>query len=135
MLFSFHLWYYHLHFKKGHWQWENKQWMGSELWLKPCSFHWTLQLLRQMSIGKIQHCFPCVLALLDFNFQTINLSVYVLPLISSSTQWDFFPFAASSEDIIVYILRGSGGSYFSLGMPVETRKETNQYMKESNSWK
>ncbi|PWA23447.1 hypothetical protein CCH79_00006050 [Gambusia affinis] len=32
-----------------------------------------------------------------------------LPLISSSAQYDFFPFAASSLDIIVYIRLGSGG--------------------------
>lgn len=41
-----------------------------------------------------------------------------LPLISSSAQYDFFPLAASSLDIIVYIRLGSGGSYFSLGIPV-----------------
>lgn len=46
-----------------------------------------------------------------------------LPLISNSAQCDFFPLAASSEDIIVYILRGSGGSYFSLGIPVENKRQ------------
>lgn len=45
------------------------------------------------------------------------------PLISNSAQCDFFPLAASSEDIIVYILRGSGGSYFSLGIPVDTQQQ------------
>lgn len=40
------------------------------------------------------------------------------PLISSSAQYDFFPLAASSLDIIVYIRLGSGGSYFSLGIPI-----------------
>lgn len=45
-----------------------------------------------------------------------------LPLISSSAQYDFFPLAASSLDIIVYIRLGSGGSYFSLGIPVILKK-------------
>lgn len=66
------------------------------------------------------------------DFYTINLCMQVLPLISSSAQCDFFPFAASSEDMIVYILLGSGGSYFSLGMPVELKK-SNQYSEEPNN--
>lgn len=40
------------------------------------------------------------------------------PVISNSAQCDFFPLAASSADMIVYSLRGSGGSYFSFGIPV-----------------
>lgn len=50
-------------------------------------------------------------------------NVLKLPLISSSAQYDFFPLAASSLDIIVYIRLGSGGSYFSLGIPVILREE------------
>lgn len=50
--------------------------------------------------------------------------LFLLPLISNSAQCDFFPLAASSEDIIVYILRGSGGSYFSLGIPVKNNGTT-----------
>lgn len=45
------------------------------------------------------------------------------PLISSSAQWDFLPLAASSLVIIVYIRRGSGGSYFSLGIPGPLQKQ------------
>ena len=40
------------------------------------------------------------------------------PVISNSAQYDFFPLAASSADMMVYNRRGSGGSYFSFGIPV-----------------
>lgn len=50
-----------------------------------------------------------------------------LPTISNSAQYDFFPFAASSVDIIVYIRLGSGGSYFSLGIPVILKHKHNNH--------
>lgn len=50
-----------------------------------------------------------------------------LPTISSSAQYDFFPLAASSLDIIVYIRLGSGGSYFSLGIPVILKHKHNHF--------
>lgn len=50
-----------------------------------------------------------------------------LPLISSSAQYDFFPLAASSLDIIVYIRLGSGGSYFSLGIPIILKEEEKKF--------
>lgn len=45
------------------------------------------------------------------------------PDISNSAQCDFFPLAASSADMMVYNRRGSGGSYFSFGIPVNLRGE------------
>lgn len=100
-------------------------------------------------------CFQGKLALVKYNIATFmnwhkklnflampefpyHKFMSVLPLISSSAQCDFFPFAASSVDIIVYIFRGSGGSYFSLGMPVELEKKPISTMKnqitEKNSF-
>lgn len=66
--------------------------------------------------------------------QALRSELYVLnsPLISSSAQDDFFPLAASSLDIIVYIRRGSGGSYFSLGIPGQLHRNDMSVCKHMN---
>lgn len=51
------------------------------------------------------------------------------PDISNSAQCDFFPLAASSADMMVYNRRGSGGSYFSFGIPVNLREERHSQYK------